>query len=550
MAESIEDVLHEYLDQAGRLRPIQLGDAGDAAPPVRAVDPEGEALYIYFRRRIGACTTYLGVLTAVSALLVPSGFLVVLLIAQAPLIRAGAALATVPLLLLALTTMGRLRSEKTAMEIVVHALRDLPPADTVRMIETIYWNRLWEPGKRSEAPLPSPAGKPPAIEYEDFDLQLRPGHGAGPVIGASSSAGADEDLLVLPPKLMQRSVDLVATLERCGDSALGDRTPRHVAPVGPAPGVDVSSLGLSLFRALFPERIRTLYERAYGRTGTVAGRGLRIRIKYNPRHRAIARLAALPWELLATPSESYLGRRRLTSIIRAPEVRRPAEPPVRTSPLRILIVNSLPRGARPLDLEQELRQLEAVWEQQPEVVVASLRPPTLENLRDCLLDREIHVLHYMGHGAVDRQRRQGVLYLEDEAGSPVPASATELAEILDGVRSLRLVVVNACLSANTGASRESSASVSTNQPFVSVASGLVQAGVTGVVAMQFAISDPGAIAFSKALYRRLAVGDPLDAAVTEGRRALARLDAGFLDWASPVLFLRADDGRIFVPPQA
>jgi hypothetical protein len=64
-----------------------------------------------------------------------------------------------------------------------------------------------------------------------------------------------------------------------------------------------------------------------------------------------------------------------------------------------------------------------------------------------------------------------------------------------------------------------------------------------VVGMQFAISDPAAITFAAELYSGLAQGFPVDVAVTEGRRALATETD--LEWATPVLFMRVPDGRLF-----
>jgi len=70
-----------------------------------------------------------------------------------------------------------------------------------------------------------------------------------------------------------------------------------------------------------------------------------------------------------------------------------------------------------------------------------------------------------------------------------------------------------------------------------------------VVAMQFPIADEDAIRFSKGFYESLAAGEPVDVAVSEGRRALYFIHRHALDWAAPVLFLRARDGRIFNLPR-
>jgi hypothetical protein len=71
------------------------------------------------------------------------------------------------------------------------------------------------------------------------------------------------------------------------------------------------------------------------------------------------------------------------------------------------------------------------------------------------------------------------------------------------------------------------------------------AGVPAVVAMQFPISDRAALAFSTSLYRALAAGDPVDAAVTEGRMAVFTQAPDSWEWATPALYLSVPDGRLF-----
>jgi hypothetical protein len=58
---------------------------------------------------------------------------------------------------------------------------------------------------------------------------------------------------------------------------------------------------------------------------------------------------------------------------------------------------------------------------------------------------------------------------------------------------------------------------------------------------------PAAIAFAGAFYRALADRWPVDAAVVEGRKFVqgeVGLDAPW--WALPVLYMRAEDGKLFV----
>jgi hypothetical protein len=67
--------------------------------------------------------------------------------------------------------------------------------------------------------------------------------------------------------------------------------------------------------------------------------------------------------------------------------------------------------------------------------------------------------------------------------------------------------------------------------------------------MQFEISDEAAITFSHVLYEAIADGYPLDASMAEARKAV-RNQPNATEWGTPVLYLRAPDGRIFDMSQA
>jgi len=135
---------------------------------------------------------------------------------------------------------------------------------------------------------------------------------------------------------------------------------------------------------------------------------------------------------------------------------------------------------------------------------------------------------FSGHG------RAGSLALEDEDGWAHWVPADGLAVLLGDSR-VGLALLNAC---ETGAQPGS--------PFVGIAPALVRAGLPAVVIMQAPMPDGGAVHFARNFYAALADGLPVDAAVTEGRKAVA-LAVGMSqpDWAIPVLYLRAPDGVLW-----
>jgi hypothetical protein len=67
--------------------------------------------------------------------------------------------------------------------------------------------------------------------------------------------------------------------------------------------------------------------------------------------------------------------------------------------------------------------------------------------------------------------------------------------------------------------------------------------VPAVVAMQAEVMDETACRFAEKFYRGLAVGLPVVACIGEVRRALAAEHNP--EWGTPVLHLRATDGRLF-----
>jgi hypothetical protein len=124
--------------------------------------------------------------------------------------------------------------------------------------------------------------------------------------------------------------------------------------------------------------------------------------------------------------------------------------------------------------------------------------------------------------------------MEDEHGRARLVAGQELGSLLHDHRSLRLAVLNSAEGARAGRS----------DPYSGIAQSLVQQGIPAVVAMQFEITDDAAITFEHVLYEAIADGYPLDAATTEARKAIYA-DGNLTEWGTPVLYLRAPDGRIF-----
>jgi tetratricopeptide (TPR) repeat protein len=307
------------------------------------------------------------------------------------------------------------------------------------------------------------------------------------------------------------------------------------------PAGSPQAVGDRLFRTLFSGSVLENFLLSLGRVETEADSGLRIRLLLDPSLPDLPEISSLPWELLyRADTRDFLARNPLTPLVRYLEVPRLTAPAPLVSSLRILVVRSLPSDQDSLDLDSERDALIKAWGGQSRVDIDVLDQPTLLALRRKLMSQPYHVLHFMGHGDFDAETGEGALVFEDTAGRSAMVRGQTLAEALKDSRWLRLVVLNACDTAQLPRRRG-------QDPFSGVASALILAGLPAVVAMQFPISDEAAQIFSQHFYAALASGFPVDAAAAEGRLAIHLSFPTSWEWATPALFMSVPDGRILLP---
>ncbi len=298
--------------------------------------------------------------------------------------------------------------------------------------------------------------------------------------------------------------------------------------------------GTELFRAVFQGQVRTLLDKCRGQLEVSQNLGLRLKIKLDPSDVETGALADLPWELLCDgETEDFFVLSRQMSLVRYLDVPRPAQPIPFTPPLRILAVGASPQGLPPLDLQKESRRLEEVNRNSPGVEIELLAHASVGAVREALSGDRFNVLHFMGHGTFDAASGEGMLAFEREDGTVELVSGKAFATKLRDLRSLGVVMLNACETARARHRRGAN-------PFRGVATALVLGGVPAVVAMQRPISDSAAICFSSAFYRHLARGASIDEALTEGRQGIHSANPEAFEWATPVLFLRMPEGNVFM----
>jgi formylglycine-generating enzyme required for sulfatase activity len=288
-----------------------------------------------------------------------------------------------------------------------------------------------------------------------------------------------------------------------------------------------SSLGKRLYDAVFVKQVRDLMAMNLPLPGAKLGLRLRLRL-----HRKVS---GWLWEIL-NAGKSYLAMSIKTPVVRDVD----GNPyPVRRIawPIRVLVVVPSPCGSERLDGDQEVQNIRKAmgWRETLGFVkIEKLDPPTLTALKGRLDGRQYHVLHFIGHGRFSRERGQGELLFEHADRTADLVDGERLAGLLDDDESLRLVVLNACDSAQ--GSRE--------DLFTGVAQSLTGQGIPAVVGMQYPIYDDMAVAFSRRFYGALARRRPVDWALSRGRQAMQAAGKG-LHWAIPVLYLSASDGYIF-----
>ena len=291
-------------------------------------------------------------------------------------------------------------------------------------------------------------------------------------------------------------------------------------------------LGGGLFEALFTSDIRLAWARSIDKVRD-ARRGLRLRLRLTE----APALAGLPWELLYDRRQnSFIAQSERTPLIRYLEVADTPPPLDVDGPLRILVVVASPTDLPELDVDDEWNRIRAALADrvsQGTVQLDRLEQPTLQALSTWIRRQDVHVLHFVGYGEYDRKLKDGVLHFCDKYGRSAPVSSGVLGPYLRDHDPLRLIVLNACQSAHTDAA----------DPFTGMAQALAQQDCVAVVTMQFPISAGAAAGFAGEFIGALADGLAVDQSVSSGRKAL--LASYATEWATPVLFLRDPDGRVF-----
>lgn len=366
-------------------------------------------------------------------------------------------------------------------------------------------------------------------EYDDFDVAIDDKHNDAYTIRVFKSRAGEVSAQSVLSNNDTALIDGLAALK--------------TQLVDPA---KVQALGARLLNALLNDDVNDAFRVSLARADERKV-GLRIRLRIGP-----PALKRLPWEFIYdTRTASYLAARNRVVVSRYLENLQGVGDVPRPDQLKMLVILSSPDGVDKLDLDQEQQRISAAVKR----VVDSgqmaeptyLVNPSSSDIRGQLVDHVYHIVHYAGHAffadtdtvmfGQPVRANTGYVGLPGDGGYVRLLDEDAFALFFADYNEIRLIVLNACASAQTSATTR--------------LSGLgdrlvIQANVPAVVAMQFPIPNPAAGSFASEFYASIARGLPIDAAVAQARLALYQ-DRGPNDraWGTPVLFMRAPDGRLF-----
>lgn len=297
---------------------------------------------------------------------------------------------------------------------------------------------------------------------------------------------------------------------------------------------DAINVGNKLSSFLFPPKIQGLFAAAKARAQAEGKKGLRIRLHITGDAPEMTRI---PWEY-CRDDRSFLALDDATPMVRYTSVGTAVSATTTPEKVRILLATAGPKDRAPIDIDAQVQRVQESLKSLIDAGRVELKViphATRRELRMNFRRYDPHILHFLGHGAVEDG--DGVLLLEDNDGNTSKVDADDM-YVLARSSNVKLVVLSSCQTAAHGEENTSDA-------IMGMAPKLVAAGVPAVVAMQYEVPEETAVAFVRDMYQFLADGEPLDTAVTEARIGVYFDNDDKLFWAIPVLFMRSPDGRIW-----
>lgn len=306
-----------------------------------------------------------------------------------------------------------------------------------------------------------------------------------------------------------------------------------------------NDMGEILRKFLFPAPIQELFSTTLNVSRVKGKEGIRVRINIK---KESGELYQVPWEY-CRDDKSFLSLNKDTPVVRYIDTNRTPNPISVPYPVKILLAWANPEDLDTLDVQSEIDAVKdalAEFVDSGKVVIEDLPDASPSTLVSKVRQSPPHIFHFIGHGAL-LPRGGGALALDNGRKSHVLLDGDRMLRLFQGDET-KLIILSACQSGATGgdAADNKADKSSSAQAFMGLAPKLVDGGLPAVVAMQYDLPNLAARPFMETLYQFLALGQPLDTAVTEARIGL---DFNILEsphWGIPVLFMRSPDGNIWV----
>lgn len=184
--------------------------------------------------------------------------------------------------------------------------------------------------------------------------------------------------------------------------------------------------------------------------------------------------------------------------------------------IKVLFLAANPSGTPHLNLDEEVRQIEArirATKYPDSIQLLSKWAVRSDDLLQYLLQHQPHIVHFSGHGSTSER-----IVLLDQDGTPKPVPKKALLNLFTVLKdNIRVVILNACYS----------------RPQAKAITEVIDCAI----GMKQAIGDSAAIAFAAAFYQAIGFGRSVQEAFDLGTTSLQLQDIPEDD--TPQLILRA-----------